>query len=202
LGLPAAPAPSLPAGVGTLISAGADLLGWLGWRSPLRSTSMRVIRDGVTGDAAQAAQVLGRPAKSLPETLAAMPAGVQERWFARMWLLKAPVVAVLSGFWIASGAITLVDPVRAVAAGAAYGAAPPEGAVIAGAVLDIALGLAVLVRPTARAALAGMILTSLGYLAAGTVLAPGLWLDPLGPLVKVLPAILLAVVALAILDDR
>jgi hypothetical protein len=188
--------------VGTLISAGADLLGWLGWRSPLRSTSLRVIRDGVTGDAAQAAQVLGRAAKSLAETLAAMPAGVQDRWFARMWLLKAPVVAVLGGFWIASGAITLVDPARAVAAGAAYGAAPPEGAVIAGALLDLALGLAVLVRPLARPALGGMILTSLGYLAAGTVLAPGLWLDPLGPLVKVVPTILLAVVALAILDDR
>jgi hypothetical protein len=89
-----------------------------------------------------------------------------------------------------------------VAAGAAYAAAPPDAAVIAAALLDIALGLAVIFRPLARPALYGMILTSLGYLAAGTVLAPGLWLDPLGPLVKVFPAILLGIVALAILDDR
>lgn len=202
LALPAAPAPTLPAGLGTLISAVADALGWLGWRSPLRSTSMRVLRDGVTGDARAAEAALGRPLKPLPQTLAALPAGVQERWFARMWLLKAPVLAVLGGFWIASGVITVLDPRAAVMAGAAQGFAPPAGLVEAGAALDIALGLAVLVRPLARAGLLGMIATSLAYLAAGTLLAPGLWLDPLGPLVKVFPAILLAVVALAILDDR
>ena len=43
---------------------------------------------------------------------------------------------------------------------------------------------------------------ALGAILAGTLLAPGLWADPLGPLVKVVPAIVLAVVALAILDDR
>lgn len=161
-----------------------------------------MIQGGVTGDGAAAAAALGRPLKSLPQTLAALPSGVQERWFARLWLLKAPVIATLSGFWIASGVITLLDPAAAVAAGAAQGYAPPAVLVVAGGWLDIALGLALLVRPAARAALTGMILASLGYLAAGTLLAPGLWLDPLGPLVKVFPAILLALVALAILDDR
>ena len=43
---------------------------------------------------------------------------------------------------------------------------------------------------------------SVGYLALATLLLPGLWSDPLGPLVKVLPIIVLHLVALAILDDR
>ena len=77
LGLAQAPAPVVSGMLGTLISAGADALGWLGWRSPLRSTSLRVIRDGVTGDGRAAEAVLGRPLKTLPQTLAALPAGVQ-----------------------------------------------------------------------------------------------------------------------------
>ena len=109
LGLPPAPVLVLPAALGTLVSMAADGLGWLGWRSPLRSTSMRVIRAGVIGDGAAAAAVLGRPLKTLPQTLAALPAGVQERWFARMWLLKALIMAMLSAFWIASGAVALID---------------------------------------------------------------------------------------------
>lgn len=47
-----------------------------------------------------------------------------------------------------------------------------------------------------------MVALSLAYLASATVLAPGLWVDPLGPLVKVLPSIVLTLVALAILDER
>jgi hypothetical protein len=43
---------------------------------------------------------------------------------------------------------------------------------------------------------------SLLYLLLGTALRPGLWLDPLGPLAKVLPVLVLHLVALAILDER
>ena len=43
---------------------------------------------------------------------------------------------------------------------------------------------------------------ALAYLAAATVMMPGLWGDPLGPLVKVGPAIALALVGLAILEER
>ena len=53
-----------------------------------------------------------------------------------------------------------------------------------------------------NSALTGMIALSLVYLASVTLLSVSLWLDPLGPVVKVLPSILLTVVALAILDER
>jgi len=47
-----------------------------------------------------------------------------------------------------------------------------------------------------------MLIVSAAYLAGGTILTPGLWLDPLGPFVKVLPSMVLAGVAIAILEER
>jgi hypothetical protein len=68
--------------------------------------------------------------------------------------------------------------------------------------VDVLLGLAVLHRRLAKASLLGMVATSLVYLVGACILEPVLWLDPLGPLVKVLPSIMLSVVALAILEER
>jgi hypothetical protein len=40
------------------------------------------------------------------------------------------------------------------------------------------------------------------YLLTGTVLAPELWADPLGPLTKIGPLMLASLFTLAILDER
>jgi hypothetical protein len=68
--------------------------------------------------------------------------------------------------------------------------------------IDIALGVFVLIRPFTRKALIGMVIVALSYLLGGTLMRPDLWLDPLGPFVKVLPFLPLCFVALAILDER
>jgi hypothetical protein len=84
-------------------------------------------------------------------------------------------------------------------AGAGALAAP---AVVAGALADILIGLAIAWRPTARHGLYGALALSLFYLAAATVLSPGLWGEPLGALVKIWPILALNLVALAILEER
>ncbi|THA69650.1 hypothetical protein E5176_01335 [Ensifer adhaerens] len=48
----------------------------------------------------------------------------------------------------------------------------------------------------------GMLALSVAYLASATLVEPQLWADPLGPLVKVLPSLLLTLATLAILDER
>lgn len=204
LGLSPARILPLPAIMGLPFSALADLLGWLGWRSPLRSTAMRAISDGVTGDAEPYRALAGKSLSSLDQTLAALPGGVQESWFARLYLLKPVIIGTLALFWIASGMIGLA---RADAAGAVLTARGMAGdlaqiAVLAGSLVDIALGLAVLVRRAARTALVGMLVVTLVYIAGGSLVAPDLWLDPLGPLVKTIPAAVLALAGLAVLDDR
>jgi hypothetical protein len=40
------------------------------------------------------------------------------------------------------------------------------------------------------------------YLALATILLPALWIDPLGPLLKVFPVLALTLAARAILEDR
>ena len=47
-----------------------------------------------------------------------------------------------------------------------------------------------------------MLAASAAYLLGGTLLAPDLWGDPLGPLVKVVPAMLPAAMLLALAEER
>lgn len=202
LGLPPARILPLPGRLMKAVSALADLAGRLGWRPPLRSTAMTVMAGGVSAGRREASPP-DMAFMTASQTLGRHPAGVQDLWFARLYLLKPLVFVVLSAFWMLSGAIPLLDPARAAAflqpfmpSMAAY------LATILTCAVDIALGLAVLYRPWARRALFGMLAISMVYLAGGTILTPGLWLDPLGPFVKVLPSVILVGVALAILEER
>lgn len=185
-------------------SAMADLLGHLGWRAPLRSTAIRALSDGIAGDPGAWQAAGGFRCRSLDETLAALPSTVQERWFARMFLLFPLLILLLALFWGLSGAIGLIRFDAAVAVLTERGVAmgPAQGAVALGALVDLVLGLAVLSRRWLRPGLIGMIAVSLGYLICGTVLTPDIWTDPLGPFVKVLPGIGLALAVLGLTDDR
>lgn len=181
-------------------SATADLLGWLGWRSPLRSTAIAVLRDGVVADAGAGERLLGRELLSFEQTLLASPSTAQDRLAARMALLLPVSVAVLAIFWLVSGLVALIGYDQAVAV--AVAAALPGWTVSAGIVTDILLGLGILVRPLAKAAVLGMITVTIAYLLVGTALAPGFWLDPLGVYLKTLPGAVLALVVLPMLETR
>jgi len=74
--------------------------------------------------------------------------------------------------------------------------------VIAGALVDMAVGISLAWRPLTRCGLYGALVLSLFYALAGTILRPDLWIEPLGPLFKIFPTFVLHLVALAILDER
>ncbi len=200
LGLASSPTASLPAMLAAPVTWLADMAGRLGWRSPLRSTAMAVMSQGVTVDGAYPQ---GFAFKTAAQTLADNPSGVQDLWFSRLFLLKPIILVCLSLFWLLSGLIPLFDVSRASAHFLPF---MPSGAALTVTIttcfIDIALGAAVLLRPYARKAMVGMLLVTSTYMLGGTVLVPELWLDPLGPLVKVLPSIALTLAALAILDER
>lgn len=182
----------------------ADGLGWLGWRSPMRTTAVTVLGEGIVGDATAWRAAGGSPCRTLRDTLAAMPAATEDRWFARLYLALPLIVATLSAFWTGSGLIALWQKPFAMDVLLNRGAssALAELVVLLGAMTDIALGILILVRRYARVAALAMVAVSLAYIACATLLATDLWADPLGPLLKILPALMLALVAAAILDER
>ncbi len=200
LGLPDAPVVSMPAALARPVSYVADLLGRLGWRSPLRSTAMQVMRGGVS---ASTNQNLPFTLETAAAFLARNPAGVQDIWTARLYLLKPLVFFVLSAFWIASGIIPLTDVASAAERlQSAFGAPAALFLTYTTCLLDVFLGAALTFRPTARLALWGMLTTTFAYVAGSLIIEPAIWLDPLGAMVKTIPAAVLTLIALATLDER
>src|SRR5262249_16296090 len=140
----------LPKAAAKLVSTVADALGWLGWRSPARTTAFAQLSAGVIGDPAPWLAGTGIVPKTLAEILADAPAGVQERWFARLYLLKPLAIAALALFWIVTGALALgpgYGRALVVLHDAGFGdGAFAEFVLIAGSFFDIALGALLLVR--------------------------------------------------------
>ncbi len=200
------PAPQLrvPDPVAAILYRLGDLVGMLGWRSPMRSTARREMVHGAVGDPADWIDATGVRPASLGDWLAAHPATVQERWFAKLYFLKPVLFVILAAFWLLTGIISLttgfpigVDLMHQARTGVL--AAP---GVIAGAIADILVGLAIAFRPTAWYGLWAAVALSSFYIVAGTILLPELWNEPLGPLLKIWPILAAHFVALAILDER
>jgi len=187
-----------------LIGKGADALGWLGWRSPLRTNALKSLESGIRGDPEEWRRRGGISMKSLEETLQAMPATAQERSFSRLYLLLPLAIGCLSLFWLVSGLIGLWSFREAQAVLTQENVAPAlAGAfVIGGSIADLLLGLGVLWRRWTRLACLGMVTVSLGYLFFGTLLTPDLWIDPLGPFVKIVPALVLALMVAFLQGER
>ena len=205
LGFAPRPVLRVPHLVARAIGPVADALGLLGWRSPARTTALRQLEAGVVGDPAPWIAATGIVPMSLDDILGSRPASVQDRWFARLYLLKPVAIAGLALFWFATGTIAL-GPARASATAQMIATGTPPNiaslTVILGAWFDIVLGLLLCVRATARFTLIVMLIATVGYLLAGTLLAPQLWLDPLGPLTKIIPMLLATAFTLAIIDER
>ena len=111
---------------------------------------------------------------------------------------------MLSIFWLVSGLVGFVrqDAAADILISRGLSQEMALDMVLAGSVADILVGVAVLVRSLARPALMAMFAITLLYMAAATALAPDLWLDPLGAMVKAVPVLGLVLVALAILEER
>ncbi|MDB5364723.1 MAG: epimerase [Rhodospirillales bacterium] len=207
-----------PCGPGTLTLREllAELRAWLGFRrAPLLRVPMRLIRvaaklgdrmgdgpiasvslaqmeHGNEGDAGPAASATGVTPIAFAAALARRPAQVQDRWHARLYFMRPLVRFVLGASWIFVGLIGLP---------AAFGGEWPMLPSLLACAWDVALGVAVLRRrhEPSRLALA-QIATVLAYTLAASWWAPGLWLDPFGPLLKN-ATFAVAVLVYAVLED-
>lgn len=199
---PAKVEPDLPPALAPLVGRLADLAGLLGWRSPLRTTALKVMREGVAGDPAPWRAAGGRAPRSFGETLAGLSGTAQERVFARAQVALPLMIVTLGMFWLVSGIVGLVAIDRAAAHLSMLGEGASKALVAGASLLDIGVGASILWRPTARSACLASIIVAGVYLAAGSMTEPQLWLDPFGTLVKVFPAMALAAATALLLEDR
>jgi uncharacterized protein YbjT (DUF2867 family) len=194
----------LPAWVAGALYRLGDVAGRLGWRPPLRSTARREVVRGAVGDPREWSRLTGITPQSLSAALAREPASVQERWFAALYLLKPVLFSVLFVFWILSGLLSIGPGYQIGVALMSEGGAGSLSpfAVIAGSLVDLAIGIGIAIRRSAQFALYAALAISVFYVIAGTIILPRLWIDPLGPMVKIVPIMVLTLVALAICKDR
>ena len=183
---------------------GADLLGRLGWRSPLRSSAIQALKDGVVGDPLPWKAISGAGLSSMAETLAIMPVGVEDRQFARMALLMPFVVAVLFVFWLISGIVGFykIDTAAKILENTGWSHGFAVASVGFWSLVDLVIAGALMVRKYAARACWAMVIVSVVYLISATFTVPQLWSDPLGPLIKVLPGVVLALIARVMLESR
>ena len=182
-----------------------DLANRLGWMPPMRATAIAELRRGVTGDPAPWMAATGIVPKTIADVVGQRAATIQDKWFARLFLIKPLVMASLALFWILSGFIALAisfPATKAILAAHGFPAwlVAPFAAVTS--VMDIGIGVLISFRRSCAAGLVAGIVVALGYMVGTVVLAPDLWIEPLGALVKTGPAIVLMLVALLTLDNR
>lgn len=195
----------LPAWAASGAYRAGDVAQLLGWRTPVNSTAQAEMRRGATGDPDPWRQITGMTPRDLEAAFSSEPASVQERWFARLYVLKPLIFGVFGLFWIVTGIISLgpgwdigMSYVREGGLGETFAALT----VVAGALADIVIGLAILWRPASRYGLWAALIISLTYVVIGTTLVPRLWADPLGPMLKIWPVLMLNLVAMAIREER
>jgi hypothetical protein len=171
----------------------------------MRTTAIAELRRGVIGDPHPWTTATGIVPNTIAQMIGQRPATIQDKWFARLFLVKALVIASLALFWTVSGFIALFVSYPA-AAGilSSHGFPPPlvEPFTVLTSLMDMSIGVLIAFRRTCAIGLIWGIIASLGYLAGAAILTPDLWIEPLGALVKTGPAIVLMLVALLTLDNR
>ncbi len=191
-----------------LIDFGAklgDLANRLGWMPPMRTTAIAELRRGVSGDPADWIAATGIVPRRIEQTAGKRPATIQDKWFARLFPIKALVIASLVLFWVVSGFIALVVSYDAAAGILRDHGFPPwlvAPVTIGTSLMDMTIGVLIAFRRTAAFGLMAGIVASLGYMLGAAILTPDLWIEPLGALVKTGPAVVLMLVALLTLDNR
>jgi uncharacterized protein YbjT (DUF2867 family) len=182
-----------------------DLASRLGWSPPMRSTAIAELRRGVTGDPSAWMTATGIAPITIEQRIGSRTATIQDKWFARLFLIKALTILSLALFWILSGFIALIISYDAAAAILTAHHFPPalvHPFTIGSSLMDITIGGLIAFRRTSATGLIAGIVVSVGYMAGAALLTPDLWIEPLGALVKTGPAIVLMIVALLTLDNR
>lgn len=176
--------------IGDLIHAGA-----------LSSETLDMLLRGNTASAAAMTQLLGRPPRAATEFVSARDAPILRLHALASWL-RPVVLTSLALMWIGAAAVSWIyakDEGIELLQHLGFQVSAEYLFALA-CLLNLGLGLVTAIRPS-RGLWLAQLAVMLSYTAALTYVAPGLWMDPFGPLLKNLPIATL-LIGLALLDVR
>ena len=192
---------SVPVPIMRLIGRLGDLFG----DGPVSTNSLVQMVAGNDGDSAAFERAIGFRPAGLAEAQARCPAQVQDRWHARLFFLAPALTGGLLAMWVASallgflfGQQRTIELVQALGLSVDW-AAPLR---VAGTMVDLAIAALLLIDRRGRWSTMAQVVVVLGYTIILSVGLPRLWVDPLGPLLKNLPALLAILVHGAIRNNR
>lgn len=203
LGLAPAPVLSIPMPVMRVAARLADLAGG----GPLGTASLRQLEVGNAGNepATTFADKIGFAPRRMDDMLARRPAQTQDLWHACLYFLRPLVRTILILLWLGSALAGVLAPVASYAVvDAAFSSLglPSRPLALAFSGVDLLIAGALLARWRPRWMAAIQFIVVAGYTILLTVLAPGLWLEPFGALLKNLPILALIAVWVVLEEER
>lgn len=193
---------SIPYGLSLWAGKLAGLLG----DTPLSADAVQMLRRGNTGDVSTLRDTLHITPRSLATALREQPAEQADRWHARLYPLKPVLRITLGLLWLMTGCVSLglYPREQSLALLAQLGITGTFAllALYTAALLDLALGMATLVRYRIHWVGLAQIGLMLGYSLLITVGLPEYWLHPFGPISKNIPLLVATLIMLALEDSR
>ena len=198
-GLPARPVVGVPFLVAAMLARFGDLTRM----HPMTSTALAQFRTRLTGDACAFEEVTGIAPRGLAQVLSSRPCESQDLWHARLFLLRPLVRLSLAALWAVSGVLGLfADPAQYAFLFDAPVSGHAKAIAVAASVADLAIALA-LVRGWRSRLMAWMQMAMiLGYTVGLSLLAPVMWADPFGALLKNVPILVLVLVHRILEEER
>ena len=201
LGLEPVPIISMPHWLMTCVAKIGDVVGF----GPLNSTSLKQAEFGNVAPLEPFINATGLEPQPMAKALQSQPAFAQDVWHARLYLLRPMIWLALGMTWVLSGLIGFwtAGPLseRVVSElGLPLSFAP--ALTVSTCLLDIGIGLAVLGRRLRHHIGIIQLAVITGYTLVLSYALPGLWLDPLGPLLKNFGIVALVLVSMATDQDR
>ena len=199
-GLPPRPVLRIPNWLATFMGH----LGDVTRMHPITSTAVKQFRARLTGNASEFENVTGIKPSKLTELLAARPSESQDLWHARLFLLRPLIRMGLALLWLGSGLVGLFG-YSALYQSIVEQALPYNWSgtgVIIASLIDLAVALALLFGWRLKLMAWIQVGLVLGYTAALGILAPGMWADPFGSLLKNIPILILLLVHRIVEEER
>jgi uncharacterized protein YbjT (DUF2867 family) len=200
-GLPATRVLSLPLPLARVLGRLGDAMR-LG---PVSATAVAQLESGVLATPTTLSDQMGFKPRAASEFVAHRPAGTQDLWHARLYLLRPLLRLTLAFLWLASGLAGLFLPPASfipLLTGGFLSDPVLLGLARAGGLADLGIALALMRNWRPRQLALLQLLLIGGYTVGLTVLAPSLWLDPFGGILKNLPISALVLVTLALSEER